>query len=832
MRIRQEYPLQLYVPNFFVRKRKLNAINEVIGVLGALGKQTGRRGWYQLSKIESLKDYIPSYAEGIQRLSKLVGLSNALIRRMKSGTSLTMPEPEERQKRIRLKYIDLPTKFLRLGPTIGKQLHLYLTVALPRGMRRFVERLLHVMNVWKFRYLEQWTIVMKEMSGVFKKYGEVLVDLSWWEYLINWELWQDFLPAVKPAVFKEEVISWVQKNIRHQLPDGSWDERFRSGVRKFLHVSIQPTQRTPVTFSDWIEDVSHWGRSGSTKYPVRVRTVGGTRAMKNKWATAWGYTGQVLYKDAMKLRPDELKVVQKRERGKVRGVIASGDSQYLRMSYVSYWLEDILRGHPQTTLFMSKKQRVEMWQRMCRFGHSVRIPIDQSHFDWQPTRRMINIVLSEITRLIMEEAGPWVDSLLPIMRDIIYTMNRLTYVDTGAGFVKYEKGILSGWRWTSLLDTVINAGEFNALWDWIKTEYGVEGEPYNINFQGDDIWTVLETYNQAILLAESYALTSFEVNPFKFFVSFRRDEYLRQVARSGIVKGMPARMLPSIFYRNPLGIPPPKGVIRLRESFDSWLKLFGRAKVNIPQFISVMIRDLSRDVGSTKDAINAWLGTPACLGGGGMWYGTGTWVEVKPGERVLREKIDASTIAHIPIYERIISLFTTYDHDEWAQEAASYCSWNPDMYTVRPGKISVIDRKVDLVTDHVSGLSSNLAPNWIVPDPVAKYLVRKLVRSRRYSDVGLLMDESSRTILRMLNRKSRRMLGAWIMGDVPAAAPVVPPFSPEFVSVIYEPMIKKAFGGFLYNLSGGGMGQWLEMAVGVESKCREVVWESDCIIAS
>jgi hypothetical protein len=731
-----------------------------------------------------------------------------------------------------MRYTDLPKKYEVLGPTIGKQLHMFMTVAIPRELRPFAERLLHIMNVFKFKFLEQWTMVMKSMSEVFKKFGEVLVDLSWWEYFINWELWQDFMPAVEPKVFKEEVVSWIQKNIRHQLPDGSWDERFRLGVRKFLHISIKSTRRSLIGFSDWISDVTNWGRSGSTKYPAKVKTTGGVKAMKNKWATAWGYDSTVLYKDAMKLRPDELKVVQKRERGKVRGVIASGDSQYLRMSYVSYWLEDILRDHPQTTLFMSKRQRVSMWQRMCRFGHSVRIPIDQSHFDWQPTRVMINIVLSEIMTLILEEAGPWVELLVPVMRDIIYTMNRMTYVDTGAGFVRYEKGILSGWRWTSLLDTVINAGEFNALWNWISSQYGIEGDPYSINFQGDDVWTVLESYNQAILLAESYKLTSFEVNPFKFFVSYRRDEYLRQVARSGIVKGIPARMLPSLFYRTPLGIPPPKGVIRLRETFDNWMKLFGRAKVNISAFVSYMIRDLSGDIGVNKELVNRWLGTPSCLGGGGMWYSTGTWVTVSPGRRVLKEKIDPDTITEMPRYREIIELFYDYNHSEWAQEARNYCSWNPDMYRVLPGAVEELNRKVELTIDYEEGPEARLAPNWIVPEPVAKYLTRKLIRDRRYKDVSYLMDGKSQDVLRLLNRQSRRMMNAWLSGDIPAGAPTVPPFSPEYVSTIYEPMIRRAFGGFVYGKRRRGMETWVQSAVGVESKCREEVWRSDCVIAS
>merc|ERR1712137_613589 len=77
------------------------------------------------------------------------------------------------------------------------------------------------------------------------------------------------------------------------------------------------------------------------------------------------------------------------------------------MAYVSNWLEPAMKKHPYSSLFFSNIQLFQLFQQMTRDCNNkyIKLPIDQSNFDWQQSKSMLRIFFSCIKKFIAKEAS-------------------------------------------------------------------------------------------------------------------------------------------------------------------------------------------------------------------------------------------------------------------------------------------------------------------------------------------------------------------------------------------------------------------------------------------
>jgi hypothetical protein len=308
------------------------------------------------------------------------------------------------------------------------------------------------------------------------------------------------------------------------------------------------------------------------------------------------------------------KVIQKRETKKSRLIVSTDLETHWKEDYLqkAIW-EPLSRGSKLSTLFMTSKQTRQFWADMADFSDgSIREPLDQSKFDQEQTKNMVNIVYEERGNVILD----LVDG--PLMPELWEMNERVRYAGThgyiqvpGFGRMAYKNGILSGKRDTAFLDTIINAAVFEVALEEAKTTARYVA-------QGDDLQTRFDRWLGAVATWALIQDCGFKVNPAKFFISDTRDEFLRKVAEPGVVFGYPARCINSLLWRNPVNDPPAPGKLRLGEMLDQWHTLVNRFDLTFSDIMTDMVKDMARANQMKNSDVYMWLHTPAAIGGGGL----------------------------------------------------------------------------------------------------------------------------------------------------------------------------------------------------------------------
>lgn len=380
-------------------------------------------------------------------------------------------------------------------------------------------------------------------------------------------------------------------------------EWMKAWVDNFVwHWARQPAPLgETISYEEFLDDPFKWATSGSG--PPVVASGGKVR---NKWAwaaetisTYGSISNWYKQKGTAAAHNTRNVVALKQEPGKTRLVIAAPICSYLRQCYIYYRLGK--PKHLRSTL--TDEHITEKLER----GWGKLAAIDASKFDHN--------VPPEFIKQVFESIARWVPELAGIARTEWDNISS-SYCEVNGERVKYEKGILSGWRFTSLLDSMLSqmVVEYlnlrtSATADWIV--------------QGDDtiMWDGGLASKEVILdLLDELGL---DVNVPKSNFGVE-GEFLKYVyTRKGIF-GYPARALHGIFYGNPWLaqslVTSPAQIANQWNTLRSRLLPFVGydATVRGMQFCSADIARWART--ATKQQWLDYLRTPANVGGGG-------WVE-------------------------------------------------------------------------------------------------------------------------------------------------------------------------------------------------------------
>jgi hypothetical protein len=649
--------------------------------------------------------------------------------------------------------------------------------------------------------------LLKGISDMYKKHGTLLSDN--WKWFVNLETLGGYLPAKDPKDFDSDLSYWVTGDIAHEMFDGDEmsEDLFLDTMRDGLKDFFRPTNldSEAYTIDQFADRPDLWGVGGSSsrkdrraEYTSNGRTY---KVKKTKWSTALMMTPaevrQILTTvDAAELR-GRAKAIQKRETGKVRAVVTSEDETYIRMSYISSWMEGTFRGDTRSTLFMTSDQLVDMWRDLSRtIGSDIRVPLDQSHFDHQQTKRMFEVffdVLDEyISTWCVNPAAK--EDLLHVSGNLRQSMIYIPSVLQGFEQVfLIEKGILSGWRWTAFLDTAFNWAEMYCAKRQLDI-LGYESTTLSLVAQGDDDQVSTRNYATAASLTVAYRIMNFEINPGKFFIDRYRDEYLRQVVTEDEVSGYPARGINAVLWRGPETRDPPAGETRIRESFKAWMTLHNRG-CDFDTCYKNFLVDASQGNGFSKAEIDNLVHTPSTLGGLGLmpYYGNSRLTEVSstrvfdivselPGLQSLVKRIpDWAPVDQEDIDAKVRSMLD-----------ASNADWD------HKGELEIIEtRKLDpLFFPFGSGSSLRAGyQDWLKDQFFAEEIVKGYIKRKEWDKIHLeVVSGDEYTLSKNIERKGgRRVWLDWITGKLPFKVPYIQGYSDLQVGVEYEMFVKSGW---------------------------------------
>lgn len=329
---------------------------------------------------------------------------------------------------------------------------------------------------------------------------------------------------------------WTEESIKDSLTD------WVSGTRKFPYEEnsyltsltdkwvsswCSGVKSSDLSFSEFVTDPMRWATGGGAKKRViNLRGVEVEGRNKWFWALSCLEKGKDLYEESLKEGNDAQ--VALKEEVKTRCVITTPQSSYLRQCYILYRL-----GRPK--FLKSTLSDPSLVNQLASTRKDHFICIDSSSFDHSVSK---NWILSILTRIANNCSGELAD----IVREEIESIKSMGIVYNRERY-PYENGLLSGWRMTSLLGSLLSA----LVCEHINKELGLN-LPYIV--QGDDIIMTCTKKIEASRILDCCDKFGIVTNKKKTTIG-RFGEFLKYRYGYGRVQGYAARSIRSIFYANP-----------------------------------------------------------------------------------------------------------------------------------------------------------------------------------------------------------------------------------------------------------------------------------------
>lgn len=422
---------------------------------------------------------------------------------------------------------------------------------------------------------------------------------------------------------------WTKDSVEANLRDWVVGERqlpyetmshVNSKLDQWLDSWVAGSETDYLSFDEFVTDPMRWATGGGAKVSkmgLEGREVSG----RNKWFWAMSNlsAGVNLYQQA-KTEGDDANVALKEE-VKTRCVITTPQSSYLRQCYILYRL-----GTPE--FLKSTLADPSLVNTLARSRKDYFICIDSSSFDHTVTKKWVVNVLTKLR----DRVEPGLSGLINEEIESIVNMNII--FDNKK--IKYENGLLSGWRMTSLLGSLLSA----LVCEHINHRLGLMLE-YIV--QGDDIIMLCPRPIDQERVLECCSEFGIITNAKKTTIG-RFGEFLKYRYGYGKVQGYAARAVRSIFYANPWL--DSQTISKPDEVAGKWWTLLSRLGVTQNGlFKDVSSRDWFFD--SVTDDVYGWVGrsisrkkirqcleTPISMGGLGVFESC-TVADMKKGSTIV-----------------------------------------------------------------------------------------------------------------------------------------------------------------------------------------------------
>lgn len=459
--------------------------------------------------------------------------------------------------------------------------------------------------------------LLKTNTGLWKSGGK-FISPNWRNYCY-WETMFGYMPPKKQEELQPEVEEWL--GIPRHLGGGVGTERYISDMynktRKFLRAEwSQPKQL--ITLQQYLSK-GFWVRGKSGTGQVPTLQIQGKRKRGRRFK---GYDAVIkddpeLMKEMLSPTPEIMKVMQKSEGVKIRPVVKTGNEVFRKMDFLSELIENGLKGSKSSTLFTTNEGAeeidIQLVNQMIQKFLS-KVPLDQGGFDQHQSQATIAAVLLALwDECIRDREIPGDYEL--VMQALWDSLFQARW-ENGSFSGTWKNGIPSGWRWTALLDTLLNISSFLCACDYILEFWNVEPDVVFQCMQGDDVIFSTRSYKMIPALVSMYAELGYDVHPQKTYISRDRGEFLRRSYEPNLVTGYFGRSALSIMYRNPTQGMQISKLERLTSRVQQWALVFMRGAS--PHGVADRMIEDAEQMGVTKQDLINFCFTPSTYGGIGM----------------------------------------------------------------------------------------------------------------------------------------------------------------------------------------------------------------------
>lgn len=280
-----------------------------------------------------------------------------------------------------------------------------------------------------------------------------------------------------------------------------------------------------------------------SKFANKIRTY--IRKFNTKFFSLLEYKDEELVNKALTIWQAVCKPFLKLdEAGKGRTVIGYDTWAYLRGSYLETFI-DTKGKEFWSTLKASPMRKLLARRHICNAikEHKNILCVDQSSFDQHQPKEIIIYALQYLFQRI-EKVNPQTKDVIDA--ELKSLQNVFLYADDSYSKLKpWTKGLLSGYKFTALLGSLLNKAEFLYVCDLCHYH------PENGFFQGDDAIAWFSHPISKNKIAEAYKSLGFEVNALKTWYGTECTEFLREIYTADRVYGMPSRCGLSLIFDKP-----------------------------------------------------------------------------------------------------------------------------------------------------------------------------------------------------------------------------------------------------------------------------------------
>ena len=356
-------------------------------------------------------------------------------------------------------YTEDRSKYKIAGNLSGLRRALYFySLFVPKNVKLWLQMCGEISDTPKLRSYLRW------VSSRMLRLGERVVGKSW-RYYVGIHLLSGYRALLPLPDFRDEIIRWVNIPYIHRINNSEelFLTRFTRGVDYTISRLVQRQAIPEMTLYQWLKDPVNYTTSGSlyvkgnvlpkVSYTTLIDSDEGKQVLRNKWSGVFNYSLSTLRDSMTHESTPFYKVIEKQESGKIRGVISAGYELYLKMSFVGYFLDKIFMGSKIFSMYQTNRQKMLFWLRMIATtmeGKKVAFPTDYKEFDHQINFNMLRIVIDRLSTLLKRIVGN--TEVHQVMRIISKDMFR-GWLYLGEERIEIKNGILSGLRWTSLLDS-------------------------------------------------------------------------------------------------------------------------------------------------------------------------------------------------------------------------------------------------------------------------------------------------------------------------------------------------------------------------------------------
>ncbi|KAL4705583.1 hypothetical protein ACJJTC_006911 [Scirpophaga incertulas] len=491
----------------------------------------------------------------------------------------------------------------------------------PRGQAKNIIATYRILrDLWENLCVHELKSALKTFSGEAKRGGRYIH--KWWRNMTHWDLMYGYTEYKDLSALREEVRDWLvePKKIGEGLcGESEFVERMYQEAVTFLSREWKPPRELP-TLREWVATGVWMRGKAGTGATISIKVEGKTRRTRRyKGVDAVLFSDRCIEEELLGPAHEEMVVLQKSEGGKVRPVVKTGNKINRKMDFLSELVEKGLYGSRVSTLFAGSQGNEEIdmeWAREVRNPDSLKVPLDQGGFDQHQSLPTIKAVLTAIGDVCVRSTPPG-SEYREVWEMLWFSlMGRRVEVRLGGETFTWGNGIPSGWRWTALLDTLLNYCSLRVIQGLTQARIG-RGIPLGmVTVQGDDVMMTMRGLDDAAEIIEGYGAAGYEVHPAKTFFSRERGEFLRRSYEPGVVTGYITRTQLAIRFRNPVLEMPVSKEERAASRAALWM-LFRNRGADPRMVAECMVEDLTQSGMQTADIYN-YLLTPAAVGGVGI----------------------------------------------------------------------------------------------------------------------------------------------------------------------------------------------------------------------